>query len=393
MPDIRNDKLSPASRLAHGGGGVDPATGAVVPPIQTATTFGRDAAYRLTSPTHLYARDDNDLTRQIEALVADLEGAEDARLFASGMAAITAVARWVRPGGTILVQSGIYWGTTSWLRKHCQHAGIALVEAAAGDGEQFAETIGECGPSLVLIEVPSNPYLEVADITRIADAAHAAGALLAVDATAATPLLMRPLALGADLVVHSATKALNGHSDVLAGVVSCRDSQADAWRFIREERHDAGAILPAFEAYLLLRGLRTLSLRLERMCANAQAIATMLASHPAVERVLYPGLPDHPGHAIARRQMTGGFGYLMSFILSTDSAGALGAVGRLGLIKRATSLGGVESLIEHRRTIEGNSSGIPEGLLRLSVGIEAEADLLADLEQALRPLVGAAGQS
>lgn len=385
MSKTSKSPLHPASLLAHGGGGVDPATGAVVPPIQPATTFARDAEYRLISDTHLYARDDNDLVRQIESLIAELEGAADSRLFASGMAAIAATVRTVKPGGTILVQSGIYWGTTSWLRKHCDHAGIALIEADAADTARFCETLLESGPSLVLIETPSNPWLTVADIAPIAEAAKTVGATVAVDATAATPLLMRPLALGADLVIHSATKALNGHSDVLAGLVSCRDADSAAWSFIRTERHDAGAILSSFDAYLLLRGLRTLALRMERMCANAQTIAETLAAHPAVEAVLYPGLADHPSHDRAKAQMHGGYGYLMSVMVKGGGANALAVAGRLELIKRATSLGGVESLVEHRHTIEGDATGVPENMLRLSVGIENADDLIADLTAALSP--------
>ena len=385
MSKTSKSPLHPASLLAHGGGGVDPATGAVVPPIQPATTFARDAEYRLISDTHLYARDDNDLVRQIESLIAELEGAADSRLFASGMAAIAATVRTVKPGGTILVQSGIYWGTTSWLRKHCDHAGIALIEADAADTARFCETLVESGPSLVLIETPSNPWLTVADIAPIAEAAKTVGATVAVDATAATPLLMRPLALGADLVIHSATKALNGHSDVLAGLVSCRDADSAAWSFIRTERHDAGAILSSFDAYLLLRGLRTLALRMERMCANAQTIAETLAAHPAVEAVLYPGLADHPSHDRAKAQMHGGYGYLMSVLVKGGGANALAVAGRLELIKRATSLGGVESLVEHRHTIEGDATGVPENMLRLSVGIENADDLIADLTAALSP--------
>lgn len=383
MSKTSKSPLHPASLLAHGGGGVDPATGAVVPPIQPATTFARDAEYRLISDTHLYARDDNDLVRQIESLIAELEGAADARLFASGMAAIAATVRTVKPGGTILVQSGIYWGTTSWLRKHCDHAGIALIEADAADTARFCETLVESGPSLVLIETPSNPWLTVADIAPIAEAARTVGATVAVDATAATPLLMRPLTLGADLVIHSATKALNGHSDVLAGLVSCRDADSAAWSFIRTERHDAGAILSSFDAYLLLRGLRTLALRMERMCANAQTIAETLAAHPSVEAVLYPGLADHPSHDRAKAQMHGGYGYLMSVMVKGGGANALAVAGRLELIKRATSLGGVESLVEHRHTIEGDATGVPENMLRLSVGIENADDLVADLTTAL----------
>ncbi|MBA5776598.1 PLP-dependent transferase [Stappia sp. F7233] len=375
--------LHPDTLLAHAGGGVDPSTGAVVPAILPSTTFVRDRNYKLTSPAHLYSRDDNDLFRQIEALVADLEGAADSRLFASGMAAVAAVVRSAKPGGSILVQSGIYWGTTAWLRKHCARNGIALVEADATEIEQFCETIRETGPALVLIEVPSNPGLAIADIAKAAEATHKADGVLAVDATAATPLLMKPLALGADLVLHSTTKALNGHSDALGGIVSTSDANSDAWTFIREERHDAGAVMGPFEAYLLLRGLRTLGIRMERMCTNAQAIAERFSTHHRVERVLYPGLETHPGHELAKAQMSGGYGYLVSILVEGGAEAALEVAGRLNLIKRATSLGGVESLVEHRYTIEGDATGVAKNLLRFSIGIERVEDLVADLEQAL----------
>ncbi len=369
--------------LAHAGGGVDPATGAVVPSIQTATTFVRDRDYRLTSPNHLYSRDDNDLFRQIEALIARLENAADSRLFATGMAAIAAIVRTVKPGGSIVLQSGIYWGTTAWLRKHCARNGIALVEGDATDPKRFGETITETGADLVIIEVPSNPGLAIADIAAAAEATRQSGGVLAVDATAATPLLMKPLDFGADLVVHSATKALNGHSDALGGIVSTRDANSAAWSFIREERHDAGAVMGPFEAYLLLRGLRTLGIRLERMCANAQTIAEHFSNHPQIEAVLYPGLPSHPGHELAAKQMSNGFGYLVSILVKGGEAEALKVAGKLNLIKRATSLGGVESLVEHRYTIEGDATGVAKNLLRLSIGIERVEDLLGDLDQAL----------
>lgn len=383
MTDTPITAPQPDTLLAHAGGGLDPSTGGVVPAIQPATTFARDAEYRLLSASHLYARDDNDLSRQIENLMMRLEDARDTRVFASGMAAIAAIVRAVKPGDSIVVQSGIYWGTTAWMRAHCAHAGIALVEADATEAERFTETIRESGPALVFLEVPSNPFLAIVDIKAIAEATHAAGAMLAVDATTATPLLMKPLALGADLVCHSGTKALNGHSDVLAGLVSTADADSDMWRFIRAERHDAGAVLSPFDGYLLLRGMRTLALRMERMCASAQTIAEHLDAHPAVEKVLYPGLASHPGHGLAKAQMQGGFGYLMSFLVKGDAPEALAVVGKLNLILRATSLGGVESLAEHRHSLEGDGSGVPRNLIRLSVGIEAAEDLLADLDAAL----------
>jgi len=380
-PPLHADTL-----LAHGGGGFDAATGAVVPPVQVATTFVRDEAYQLVSDGHLYSRDDNDLFRKTEALLATLENGVESRLFASGMAAIAAVARAVKPGGTLMVQSGIYWGTTLFLRQHCAHNNIALVECDASDIATFHDELTITKPDLVWLEVPSNPYLKVADIEKAAELCQAAGSLLAVDATAATPLILKPLTLGADLVMHSATKALNGHSDLLGGVVTTRDATSEAWAFIKAERKMAGAVMGSFEAWLLLRGLRTLSLRVERMNANAQALAEHLEAHPKVDTVLYPGLASHPQHTIARAQMTGGYGSLMSVLIKGGKEDALIVTGALNLFQRATSLGGTESLVEHRRSIEGETSGVPANLLRLSLGIEHPADLIADFDQALASL-------
>ncbi len=376
--DLHADSL-----LAHGGGGFDPATGAVVPPIQTATTFVRDEAYELVNPGHIYSRDDNDLYKRTEALIAALEGGEESRLFASGMAAVAAVARTVKPGGTLLVQSGIYWGTTLFLRKLCARNNIALVEADACDAQAFLDEFSVTRPNLVWLEVPSNPFLKVADIRTIAAHCRQTGAVLAVDATAVTPLILKPLSLGADLVMHSATKALNGHSDLLGGVVTTRDASSEAWAFLTEERKLAGAVLGSFETWLLLRGLRTLALRVERMNANADALANYLDNHPKIEAVLYPGVKSHPQHELARSQMTGGFGSLMSVLIRGSKSNALKVTGSLGLFQRATSLGGTESLVEHRYTIEGEGSGIPENLLRLSIGIECIDDLISDFDQAL----------
>nr|MEC9417256.1 PLP-dependent aspartate aminotransferase family protein [Pseudomonadota bacterium] len=371
------------SLLAHGGGGFDAATGAIVPPIQTATTFVRDETYELVNPGHIYSRDDNALFKKTEKLIAALEGGEDSRLFASGMAAVAAVARIVKPGGTLLAQSGIYWGTTLFLRKMCARNNIALVEADASDLQSFQDEIAVTRPDLVWLEVPSNPFLKVADIKNIANQCKQADALLAVDATAATPLILKPLSLGADLVMHSATKALNGHSDLLGGVVTTDNAGSEAWAFLTEERKLAGAVLGSFETWLLLRGLRTLALRVERMNRSAQVFAEHFEKHPKVEAVLYPGVKSHPHHELAKSQMTGGFGSLMSIQVTGDKTAALNVTGALDLFQRATSLGGTESLVEHRFTIEGEGSGIPENLLRLSIGIEHCDDLIADMEQAL----------
>jgi cystathionine gamma-synthase len=380
---MNKKNLHTDSLLAHGGGGFDPATGAVVPAIPTATTFVRDENYDLVSPGHLYSRDDNELFRKTEKLIATLESAVDSRLFASGMAAIASVMRTVRPGGTILLQSGIYWGTTLYFRKNCERTGIRLVEADATDTELFQASVSEIKPDLIFLEVPSNPFLRVADILVLSAGATATGATLCVDATAATPLILKPLILGADLVVHSATKALNGHSDVLGGVVSTADKHTEAWDFITAERHDAGAVMGSFEAWLLLRGLRTLSLRVERMNANAQVLAEHFAKHEKIAAVLYPGLAGHADHALAKSQMSGGYGSLMSLMIKGSKETALKVVSGLDLFQRATSLGGVESLVEHRESIEGPQSGIPDTLLRLSIGIEHPDDLIADMDGAL----------
>jgi cystathionine gamma-synthase len=372
----------PATVLAQLGHYVDPATGALVPPIQPSTTFARDQAYALLNPAHSYGRDDNPGYPQVEAVLRALEGGADALVFPSGMAAITALFRTLRRGEAIVVQHPIYYGTLAWLAKFCARREIALHHFAGADPTSLERAVRETKPAIVWIETPSNPMLDVIDIASAAEIAHASGALLAVDSTAATPILTRPLALGADLVMHSATKYLNGHSDVLAGVLVTKQID-ERWSAIRADRHDAGALLGPFEAWLLLRGLRTLALRVRKASENALAIARFLEEQSSIERVLYPGLPGHPRHDIAGRQMDGGFGALLSFQVKGNADAALAIAGRLQSIARATSLGGTESLIEHRFTIEGAATGVPPNLLRLSVGIEDADDLIADLAHAL----------
>jgi cystathionine gamma-synthase len=377
----------PATVLAQLGHYVDPATGGLAPPIQPSTTFARDEGYALINPAHTYGRDDNPGYPQIEAVLCALEAGADALVFPSGMAAIAALFRTARRGEAIAVQRPIYYGTLAWLAKFCAQREIALHRFEGADPLSLERAVRDGKPAIVWIETPSNPTLDVVDIVGAAKAAHDAGALLAVDSTAATPILTRPLALGADLVMHSATKYLNGHSDLLAGVLVTRQKD-DRWAAIRADRHDAGALLGPFEAWLLLRGLRTLALRVRQASANALAIARFLEGHAMVERVLYPGLPSHPRHALAQRQMDSGFGGLLSLLVQGGADATLAVAGRLRLIARATSLGGTESVIEHRFTIEGTSTGVPPNLLRLSVGIEDSDDLIADLAQALDAVDG-----
>jgi cystathionine gamma-synthase len=374
--------LSVATIAAQAGGYIDAASGGVVPPIQPSTTFARDRSYQPHPTGNIYARDDNDVGRIAEALLAQLDNAETALLFPNGMAAIAAVFRALPGGATVLVQSQIYWGTTKWLREFCARRSVTLIEADLSDIGQAQSLCAQHQPDLVFIETPSNPWLRTTDIALVAEATHAAGGRLVVDATAATPILTRALDFGADIVMHSATKGINGHSDVLAGVLATNAPAAPHWQAIAIDRHDAGAVIGSFESWLLIRSIRTLPLRVERMSQNAQAVAEFLQSHDAVAQVFYPGLPDFEGHSVAKRQMAGGFGSLLSFCVKGGAVEALRVAGRLNLFHRATSLGGVESLVEHRHTIEPHT-GIPESLLRLSIGIEDVQDLCADLEQAL----------
>lgn len=374
--------LKPATIAAQAAGATDPATGGVVPAIHMATTFGRDETYAPLTEGNIYLRSANENVRQAERLLSRLEGAAETLLFPSGMAAVAAVFRAVPNGATVLVQSQIYWGTTGWIRAFCARRDIALHEVEAADSAALAEACARHRPWLVWVETPSNPWLRIVDVPAAAQAAHEVGATLAVDSTAATPVLSQPLSFGADIVMHSATKAINGHSDVLGGALCVADTARVDWAMIREDRDTAGAVMAPMEAWLLTRGMRTLPLRVREMSRNALALAAYLADHPAVEEVFYPGLPTHPAHALAERQMQGGFGGLLSCVVQGGAEAALRTAGRLRLFQRATSLGGVESLVEHRQSIEPHT-GIPEGLLRLSVGIEDAGDLMEDLGQAL----------
>lgn len=373
----------PETLAARAGGYIDAGSGGVVPPLQQSTTFARDDRYQPLVEGNVYGRDNNDQVRLAEDVLAKLEGAQDSLLFASGMAAISTLLSSLKANETLLLQSGIYWGTTAWTREFCSHRDIHLIEQDSSRTDEFVEAIFASKPKIVFIEVPSNPWLLTSDIEAISKAARGVGASLCVDATATTPVLMQPLKLGADVVMHSATKAINGHSDVIAGVLSAGDASSQLWSHVRRERHGAGAILSPHSAWMLLRGMRTLPLRMERMCDNAMKLALFLDAHEKIEAVWYPGLPDHEGHELAKRQMSGGFGYLMSFLVKGKGKSALDFCCKLEGIHRATSLGGVESLVEHRHTIEGNVTGCPENLVRLSVGIENIEDLIDELSSAL----------
>lgn len=374
-------RWSPRTLAAQALGKIDPITRAVVPPIHVATTYIRDADNGYSSG-FVYGRPDNETVREAESVIAMLEEAEaGALLFASGMAAATAVFQALDPGDHVVAPRVMYWALRNWLMTEAARWGIETSFCETDDLTQLKAAIRPGKTKLVWLETPSNPLWTISDIAAAAEIAHKAGARLAVDSTCASPVVTRPLTLGADIVMHAATKVLNGHSDVVAGALAGRANDA-FWQRIVTIRKMQGAILGPFEAYLLMRGLRTLHLRIERQMASAMALATRLSAHMHVARVLYPGLPQHPGHDVAARQMAG-FGYMMSVQVRGGEKAAIATAARVELFKRATSLGGVESLIEHRASIEGAGSPCPPDLLRLSIGIEDVEDLFGDLDTCL----------
>ena len=315
-------------------------------------------------------------------MLAALEGGEQALLFASGMAAAAAVLDSLDPGAHVVAGERMYWALRGLMERLARESRIRLDLVPTGDIGALARAVRRGETKLVWVETPANPTCEVTDLEAAAAIAQQAGAVIAVDSTVASPVHTRPIALGCDLVFHSATKMLNGHSDVLAGALVCARKD-ELWSRIRRERASRGAVLGPFEAWLLLRGMRTLYLRAPAAARGAQRVAEALAEHRAVSQVFYPGLPDHPDHLVAARQMTGGFGSLLSFRVRGGEAAARAVASRTRVIKQATSLGGVESLIEHRASIEGPASKLPDDLLRLSVGIEDPEDLVTDLREAL----------
>jgi cystathionine gamma-synthase len=375
---------SPRTLAAQALGRIDEATRALVPPVHLTTTFLRDPDNQYRSG-NIYGRADNETVREAEAVIATLECAGAAMVLGSGMSAATAVFLALAPGDHVVAPRVMYWALRNWLLTDAAGWGLQVETVDTSDLDALRAAVRPGRTKLVWLETPANPLWTITDIEAAAAIAHAAGARLAVDSTCATPLLTRPLSLGADIVMHAATKYLNGHSDVIAGALATAAPDA-FWDRIRRNRAMLGQILGPLEAYLLLRGMRTLFLRVQAASAGAMELASRFAGHDCVAGVLYPGLPAHPGHAIARRQMQGGFGGMLSIRVRGGEAAAVATASRVELWKRATSLGGVESLIEHRASIEGAGSPCPPDLLRLSVGIEDPDDLYADLDQALRPM-------
>jgi cystathionine gamma-synthase len=380
MPNNWSKSWKPGTIAAQALGTGDAATKAVVPPVHLSTTFVRDPDNQYRTG-YAYGRPDNATVRQTERVIAALEEAHQAALFGSGMAAATAVVLALPAPAHIVASQVMYWAFRNWLAKEAPRFGHCVDFVDTSDLDAVRAAV-KPDTALVYIETPGNPLWAISDIAGIAQIAHAAGAMLAVDSTVATPVFTRPLGLGADLVMHSASKYLNGHSDVIAGALATARS-SEHWARIQAVRTQHGAILGPFEAWLLLRGLRTLDVRIKTQAESAMQLARRFANHPRVANVLYPGLPAHPGHAIAARQMSG-FGAMLSIRVNGGAQAAIATAAKVELWKRATSLGGVESLIEHRASVEGPESPCPPDLLRLSVGLEDPGDLHDDLDGALR---------
>ncbi|MGB9365085.1 MAG: aminotransferase class I/II-fold pyridoxal phosphate-dependent enzyme [Xanthobacteraceae bacterium] len=380
----RPNAYKPRTIAAQALGTIEPETHGVALPVHVSTTFIRDPDNQYRTG-YSYGRPDNATVRQTEAVIAALEGAHEALLFGSGMAAATSVVLALPPGSHVLAPQVCYWGLRDWLKNEAPLFGyrVDLIDMSNVEAVRAAM---QPDTKLLWIETPANPLWTITDISGVAEIAHAGGAILGIDSTAATPLFTKPLTLGADIVMHSATKYLNGHSDVVAGVLAAARDDA-LWTRIKQVRSHHGAILGPFEAWLLLRGLRTLEVRVHAQTETAAALATRFANHQSISSVLYPGLPTHPGHAVAARQMCG-FGGMLSIRVKGGERAAIDAAARVKLWKRATSLGGVESLIEHRASIEGPGSPCPPDLLRLSVGLEDPDDLYDDLDRALRAANG-----
>ena len=381
MSERSNSKPSIRTTIAQAGHYIDKETGAVIPAIQPSTTFARKEDYSLVG-NYIYSRNGSPTVAHAEGLLCELEEGFETRLFASGMGAATALIETLESGQRIAAPTIMYHGVKSWMLRQQTMRGIGLDLFDAADPASLAKAIIPGKTAMLWIETPVNPTWDVIDIRAAADLAHAAEAILVADSTCAPPVISRPLTLGADIVFHSATKYLNGHSDVTAGVLTAREA-SPRWEALKQAQVGLGATLGSFEAYLLTRGLRTLFLRVEQASRNALALAKHFERHPKLEAVLYPGLETHPQHKIAKKQMTGGFGGMLSILVKGDEAQTRGVAGRLKVFTPATSLGGVESLAEHRKSVEGPNSVVAANLIRFSIGIEDVADLIADLEQAL----------
>jgi cystathionine gamma-synthase len=370
--------------LAKAGHSFDENTGSVIPSINPSTTYSRNENYDLISE-YIYTRLNNQNYSDVESLCTKLDNGADSLVFASGMAAIAAVLETLNSGDHIVAPNVMYYAAQDWMRRVSskRNIGLSLFDVTEEDGISKAIQPGKT--KLVWIETPVNPTWDVIDIKAASDIAHQAGAILCVDCTVAPPITTRALDLGADIVFHSASKYYNGHSDVIAGILVTKELN-NSWEEIKYIRTHVGGVIGPFEAWLLLRGMRTLSIRFERASYNALRIAQHFEHHPKIEKVLYPGLESHSKHSIAAKQMTNGFGGMLSILIKGSAKEALNVVKHLQHFVPATSLGGVESLVEHRASVESETSTVAKNLLRFSIGIEDVNDLINDIEHALNSI-------
>ena len=371
--------MKPETLAVHAGQHVDSSTGAVTPPIHLSTTFerGPDGTF---PGGHIYARDSNPNRGSLEECLTVLEGGTTCVSFASGSAATAALFQALKPGDHVIAPYDAYYGTTKMLREHFDRWGLThtIVDTTKADEVRAAMTPAT---AIVWIETPSNPLIRITDIRAVGAIAHRSNARVVCDNTWATPVLQRPLELGADIVMHATTKYLGGHSDVVGGALIAREND-EFFKTMRGIQKDIGAIPAPFDCWLIMRGVRTLPYRMRAHCENAMAVATFLAGHSAVRAVHYPGLQSDPGHEVASRQMSS-YGGMLSFEINGGRAEALRMTAGVKLFTRATSLGGPESLIEHRASVEGPHTRAPESLLRCSIGLEHPDDLIDDLRAAL----------
>lgn len=367
------------TKLVHEGQYIDPATGAVTAPIHLSTTFERnaDGSYPLG---YEYSRGGNPNRNSLEQSLAALEKGKSALAFSSGSVAMMTVLQALNPGDHVLAPEDLYFGVRVMLQEIFVPWGLEVDFVDMTDLAQVKNAL-KAHTKLLILETPSNPQLNVSDLKGLADLAHSVGAYLCCDNTVATPLLQRPIEFGADLVVHATTKYIGGHSDILGGMLITAEEN-ELWEGIQKIQKIGGAVPSPFECWLGLRGIQTLSYRVQAMSAHALHIAHYLEKHPRVERVLYPGLESHPGHELAKQQMSA-FGGLLSFLVKGGEAEAVAVAAKVKIFTRATSFGGTHSLIEHRASVEAEGSPTPKNLLRLSIGLEHVDDLRSDLEQAL----------
>ncbi|KLN60332.1 cystathionine gamma-synthase [Kiloniella spongiae] len=369
--------------MAQAGHYLDKESGSVVPPIQPSTTFARNEQGDLYNSNRIYARDQSVNAEMAEAILCELEEGASCKIFASGMAAATALVQTLRPGDRIVAPTVMYWSLRAWLIDFCDDWNIKLAFYDPRNEADMVAVVKAAPTEILWIETPANPTWEVVDIQRAVDLAHSVGAQLVADSTVSTPLITKPIEYGADFVFHSATKYINGHSDVVAGALIAAKEDA-RWERLCKVRAQQGGILGPFESWLLLRGMRTMHIRVERACENAMKLAQYFEGLSGVKEVIYPGLASHANHEVAAKQMTGGFGGMLSIRFEGGKEKTAAIMGRMKRFVRATSLGGVESLVEHRALVEGEGTPVPDDLLRFSIGIENIQDLIDDLEQAIR---------